>query len=539
MRLSCLQLILLVLVFATTTLRVQAAEQPNIIFIITDDLNTQVLRDGSPVRVATPNLDRLRQRGVSFYNAHAVSPICGPSRAGMLCGYYPQTSGYWGWNQQKFHWRKNELLSKAPTIFEHARDNGYLIAGGGKIFHNGHHDKTVFMDGDKKTYGPMDSHGPWPLKAPGPAWREWTSHPDFAGMGHFGFYTPLSNVPQVSANTEKGTAGYHGWGDHRGAFHYKDNTDRDPMPDEKLAQWAAQWINTVNDERPFLLCVGFNRPHSPWVVPDKYFTEVPLESVKAIEAPADDITDNAAELMPPSPDTWTRAGIGKYKKIMTRDGHMREWSRAYMACVRFVDAQLGIVLDAVDASSHAQNTIIIFTSDHGYHMGEKQRVFKNTLWEPSTSVPLVMSGPGIAMGQQCEEPVSLIDMYPTIVEMAQLPAQRQARVEGFTLPALDGVSLLPQARDPAASIQRPAVLSNVPARTEPNADKNLAIPEQHWSVRSKRYRYVRANAGGEELYDMQADPHEWKNLATDPQYAAIKSTLQRQMIELVGSALLE
>ena len=536
MRLVIIELMISVLLIAVVCGSAWAAERPNIIFIMTDDLNTQVLRDGSTVRVPTPNIDRLRARGVSFMNAHAVSPICGPSRAGTLCGYYPQTSGYWGWKQQQSHWRTHVLLKRSPTVFEHARDNGYLVAGGGKVFHNGHHDKSVFMDGDKYTFGPGDSHGPWPLQAAGPAWKFWCSHPDFEGLGQFGFYTPLSNVPQVPADPEKNVAGYAGWGDHSGPFYYNGRDDHQVMPDVKLAKWAAKWLDEASTERPFLLCVGFNRPHSPWVVPDEYFERFPLEAVHVVPTIADDTADNAPELQAPKPDTWLKSGLSKHKKIINRDGDVRKWTQAYMACVSFVDDQLGVVLDAVDNSEHAENTIIIFTSDHGYHMGEKQRIFKNTLWEPSTSVPLIVSGPGIVPEKRSQQPVSLIDIYQTIVEAASLP-HKSIAISGavdLALPPLDGLSLMQLCKDTTLPRNRTSVLSNVPAKARPDADPKTAIPKQHWSLRSEHFRYIRANAGGEELYDMRSDKYEWHNLAADPNYAEIKTAFKKELHKPLG-----
>lgn len=508
----------------------QAAERPNIVFIVADDLNMQTLRDGSPVRVPTPNLDALRERGVAFANAHAVSPICGPSRAGFLCGYYPQTSGYWGWKQQRTHWRKNVLLGQAPTFIEHARDHGYRVAGGGKIFHNGHEDWSVFQQDGGRELGPMPSFGPHPVSSPkGAIWRRWTEHPDFSDMGAFGYYCPLSNVPVVPADAEEGTPGYDGWDD-RGGFRYDGPDDRSPMPDEELASWAADWLGTVDGDKPFLLCVGFNRPHTPLVVPDEYFDRFPLAEIEVVPAPVDDVADTAPALRPPEPDTWTTSGLRNYQEIIDRDGDLRTWTRAYMACVSFVDDQLGVVLEALADSPHADNTIVIFTSDHGYHMGEKLRVFKNTVWEPCTAVPLVIAGPGLEEGAVLQQPVSLIDLYPTIQDFAQLPTERT----GGDLPPLDGHSLRPLCLGADDKWTGPAVaLSTVAPRDRPPANRLQAIRRQQWSVRSERYRYVLANGGGEELYDLEGDPYEWDNRVDDPSLAAVKAQLHDELKALI------
>jgi len=513
--------LLLFALLAVGTARAES-ERPNIILIITDDLNTQTLRDGSPVRVPTPHLDRLAAGGTRFMNAHAVSPICGPSRAGFLTGYHPQTSGYWGWKQQRFHWRDNDLLGRAPTFVELARDNGYRVAGGGKVFHNGHEDYDVFRQDGTLAYGPRPSHGPFAVSRPkGAEWRRAVPHPDFAEMKSYDAYCPLSNVPV--------TEGHAGWGIHNGGFRYEGPDDRDPMPDEALSAWAAQWLREYADDRPFLLVVGFNRPHGPFIVPDEYFERFPLESITPVPTPEGDVLDNAPELQPPDPDTWTSGGLRRYLQTLERDGDLRKWTQAYMACVSFIDDQLAVVLDALRDSPHAGNTLVIFTSDHGYHMGEKERLFKNTVWEASTAVPLIVSGPGIPAGGSVPHPVSLVDLYPTIADAAQLPPRADA-----TLPPLDGRSLLPLARDPTRPAPGPPVaLSTVPPDAAFPDAIGEAIPRQHWSVRSARFRYVLGNCGGEELYDHAADPWEWHNLAADPAYAAPKARLRAALDALL------
>ncbi|MFW5860179.1 MAG: sulfatase-like hydrolase/transferase [Planctomycetota bacterium] len=514
----------LVLAWAAT---LRAAERPNVILIISDDLNTQPLRDGSPVRVPTPNIDRLRAAGVSFGNAHAVSPICGPSRACFLTGYLPQTSGYWGWKQQRNDWRDNQLLRRAPTFIAQARDHGYRIAGGGKIFHNGHEDWNVFKQDGELRYGPRPSFGPYAVTAPkGPMWKRWTTHPAFPGMKPYDHYCPLSLVPV--------TDGHAGWGIERGTFRYEGPDQRDPMPDEELARWAAGWLNSEqDDQRPFLLCVGFNRPHQPFVVPDEYFDRLPLDAVQPVPTPPEDGFQTAPSLQPPEPDTWTRGGVRRYPKVLERDGDLRQWTRAYQACVSFVDDQIGVILAGLADSPHAENTVVILTSDHGYHMGEKKRLWKNTVWEPATAVPFLVAGPGVAAGAEVVHPVSLVDLYPTIQELCALPEQR-----GADLPPLDGTSLVPLLRDPDAAWDGPAVaLSTVPPDDEPSADLAEAIPQQHWSVRDRRYRYVRASRGGVELYDLATDPWEHRNRADDPTLAEVRARLHRELEQRVGVSL--
>jgi len=412
------------------------------------------------------------------------------------------------------------------TPIEHARDHGYLVAGGGKIFHNGHEDWSVFSNGGKRSYGPKPSHGPFAVSAPrGPIWKRWVPHPDFAQMRAYNFYCPLSQVPH--------TAGHHGWGIGNGSFSYRGLDDRDLMPDEQVARWATRWLQQdAPSDQPWLLCIGINRPHAPPVVPDRYFERFPPDQLQVMPTLAGDVADTAPELQPPEPDTWTTGGLHHYQETMARDGDLRLWTQAYLACVSFVDEQVGQVLTALANSPHADRTLVIFTSDHGYHMGEKQRLFKNTVWEPSTAIPLIIAGPKLPRSADVHRPVSLIDLYPTILEAAGLPSQR-----GDELPPLDGHSLLGLCRDPHANWTGPSVaISTVPPDSRPARDIRTAIGQQHWSVRGKRYRSVLGNRGGEELYDLHEDPHEWNNRAGEPKLAEVQTRLRQELMRLTGRA---
>jgi iduronate 2-sulfatase len=251
--------------------------------------------------------------------------------------------------------------------------------------------------------------------------------------------------------------------------------------------------------KSFFLAVGFVRPHVPYTAPKEFFDLYPLEDVVMPEVPADEMDD--IPLLGKAMAYGTIQG-GDHRNVLDiGPDYWREMVRAYLACVSFVDAQVGKVLDALNASPHAENTIVVFWSDHGQHLGEKRHWRKQALWEESTRVPLAIRLPKSAGGGQSSDgAVSLIDIYPTMLDLCNLP-----RVKG-----LEGTSLLPLLEDPTLR------------RTEP------VITTWHYrnhAARSLNFRYIRYRDGTEELYDHRSDPKEHRNLAGDPERARIKEKL--------------
>ena len=245
-----------------------------------------------------------------------------------------------------------------------------------------------------------------------------------------------------------------------------------------------------------LLCVGFRRPHVPCLAPQKWFDLYPdddtLVMPKLKRDDRDDVPKSAEYLhwrIPEPRLAW-----------LEEQKQWRNLVRSYLACVSFMDAQVGRVLDALDASGRAENTIVVLWSDHGFHLGEKGITGKLSLWERSTRVPLIVAGPGVARGAKVRSPAELIDVYPTLAELCALPAR-----EG-----LEGHSLVPQLNVPSAPRTFPAITTQ---------------GENNHAVRSDRFRYIRYFDGGEELYDHERDPDEWTNLATDPSLVQTKRAL--------------
>jgi arylsulfatase A-like enzyme len=302
-------------------------------------------------------------------------------------------------------------------------------------------------------------------------------------------------------------------------FRYVDEDDRDRMPDELCADWAAEILHSRH-QGPFFLGVGFSRPHIPLYAPKKYFDMFPLERIEFPPYLSNDTDDCARALLLGDPK-----GLEKFRLLHAAGGEemWKRWIQAYLACVAFVDDQAGKVLRALESGPHARNTIVILTSDHGFHMGEKDYIFKNSLWEESTRVPLVVAMPdGMSAGRRCDAPVSLIDMYPSVLDLCGLPGDPNSGAGGRRL---DGHSIRPFLEDPQqGKWSGPEV-----ALTQLGGGERA-----HHTVRGRRWRYTLCSNGEEELYDHSADPHEWKNLAADPAHKEVKQRLKAELLRMTG-----
>ncbi len=491
------------------------AAKPNVLLILFDDLNDWALHPPEHPQARTPNLDRLGQTSVSFANAHVVVPVCGPSRKCLFAGLYPQTLDDYGFTP----WSKVRSLQGCVPLPLHFRNNGYGVYGTGKLLHEG-------AGGDFYTaYGNGPDYGPWPWmgkgspsNTPHPAqftvWKDCLPTPMHRDLN----YGPLSNVPDWKPDPASDIPGARGWYTEGGKpFRYVDDRDRDKMADEISADWAVDVLKKKHD-RPFYLAVGFMRPHTPLYVPKRYFDLFPLEKIQLPPYQKDDLADCAAVLR----DRWPW-GFQKYRALVQAGGETawKEWVQAYLACMAFADEQAGRVLDALAASPYRDNTIVVLTADNGYHVGEKDCIQKWHLWDESTRVPLFVRAPGsLQNGRVCEHPVSLIDVYPTLVDLCGLPAQPNSG--GSKMP-LEGHSLRPLLEDPERG------------RRGGPATAFMAIRDgqqpPHFSVRSQRYRYTLCANGEEELYDHDHDPNEWANLARDPDHAEAKRQLRAELMK--------
>ena len=420
---------------------------PNVLFISIDDLNDWIGVLGGHPQTKTPNLDRLAKRGALFTRAYTVSPSCNPSRTALMTGIPPYQSGVYDNNQA---WRP--AMPDAVTLPQHFQKSGYWAGGSGKVYHG------VYPD-------PASWDAYWPSKTK----QKPTDDPLPSN-------TPVNGIPA--------TGGFD-WA----PLAVPDNE----MGDARVADWVISQLQAKHD-KPFFLACGLWRPHLPWYVPEKYFKAFPVETLQLPEVKEDDLADvPAAGVRMAEPDD-------DHAKVIQHD-QWREAVQGYLAAVHFSDTMLGRVIDALDDSPYRDNTVIVLWSDHGWHLGEKSHWRKFTLWEEATHVPLMFVAPegmpglpqGTSAGTRCIRPVSLLDIYPTLLELCGLTPKDD----------LAGVSLVPLLKDPQREWSRPALSTH---------------GRLNHAVRSQRFRYIRYEDGSEELYDHSSDPMEWDNLAGDPNY---------------------
>ena len=433
--------------------------RPNVLMIAIDDLNDWVGWLAGHPQARTPNIDGLAGGGTSFTNAHCQGPICGPSRACLLSGSYPFTTGLY----QQPNNKDMQLDTKhfhGHLLPQYFAQHGYKTLAAGKICH-GYPDIMAFQ-----AYG-----GKWEGFGPKPP------------IGHR-FHYHLPDLPWTGTQTD--------WG----AFPDVDSK----MPDHKVAAWAEQQLAKQHDQ-PFFMAVGFIRPHVPFYVPQKWFEMFPLEDIQLPKVRRDDLEDvpeisRQMHELPKYPTMdFLQADNNKQFRLCVQ---------AYLACTAFVDHQVGRVLKALAISQHVENTILVLFSDHGYHLGEKNRVSKHSLWEESTRVPLIIVCPNRYNASRSDLPVGLIDIYPTLVELCGLPAKSSN----------EGVSL-------------------VPLMSQAQPEWRHAIPTTYargsHSLRSRQHRYIRYEDGSEELYDHATDPHEWTNLASSRQHQKMIAQFRREL----------
>ena len=320
------------------------------------------------------------------------------------------------------------------------------------------------------------------------------------------------------------------------------NPESDPTPDERNAAWAAEMIEGFAKKKngqPFFLGVGFIRPHTPLHVSQRYFDMYPLDELELPTIKPGDADDtHYREIFNPN-----QKGLRYYRTLVEtyhgdEEKAIKVFTQAYLACVTAVDECIGTVVDAIDDSPFKDNTIVVVTSDHGWQMGQKDYLFKNSPWEESCRIPFVIRAPGVAKpGTVAEQPVSLIDLYPTLVDLCGLRKETRKNDSGASL---DGHSVRPFLENPkAGQWDGPeGALSMIYIgqlnRGYSGAEKNM-VENQHWSYRTKRWRYIHYNDGAEELYDHDIDAREWNNLAGSPEHSAVKQSLKKQMFAIIDS----
>jgi iduronate 2-sulfatase len=439
----------------------RAAEpaRPNVLFIAVDDMNNDLGCYGHPV-VRSPNIDRLARMGVKFDRAYCQFPLCSPSRSSLMTGLRPSTTRVFN---LQYHFRTG--LPDVVTLPQLFKNHGYYAARVGKIYHYGN-------PGDIGTSGLDDP----------PSWHHVVNP---AGRDKTVLETDIINY------TPK-----RGLGSAMCLLSDKDGRDEEHT-DGKVALEAVKLLEQHKD-KPFFLAVGFYKPHTPYVAPKKYFDLYPLEKIPLPAIPPESLKD----VPPPAlASTQPRPYFGVTPE------QARECKQAYYAAISFVDAQIGKVLEAVDRLKLWDNTVVVFWSDHGYHLGEHGLWMKQSLFEESARVPLIIIAPGSkGNGKACPRTVEFVDLYPTLADLAGLTPPKN----------LEGASLRPLLADPAKAWDRPA-FTQVQRGGFPG-----------YAVRTERWRYIEWDDGqrGAQLYDHDADPQELHNLVNDPKYADVVQELK-------------
>lgn len=405
----------------------------NVLFIAIDDLNDWTGFLGGHPQSQTPNMDKLASQGMVFELAYCAAPVCNPSRSALLSGFRPSSTGVYGNGN---YMRDSEVLKNAVTLPQYFSKNGYFTTARGKIFHsaNGKWADTVSWDVHVNTKG---------------GYGETTKKPGFMSNG----------IPkgEMDANFD--------WGPTDARF--------EETTDYLNAKWAAEQFGKDFD-KPFFIACGIFRPHLVWHVPQQFFDKFPEKEMKLPSINENDYDDIPKSAPGPSRDYYT---VKKY-------GKEREAIQAYLACINYADACVGVVLDALAKSKYADNTIVVLWGDHGWHLGEKLRYKKVTLWEEATRMPLIIKVPGLTKpGARCKAPVSLMDLYPTLTSLCGLPENNLNEGNNIT-----------------------ALLKNVNAPWDIPSLTTLGYNSH--SLRNSRWRYIKYRDGSEELYDHNNDPLE-------------------------------
>ncbi len=420
-----------------------AADKPNILMISIDDQNDWIGFMGGHPNAKTPHIDALAASGTAFTNAHCQSPLCNPSRTSLMVSKRPGSTGIYG---LKPWFRDVPELADLETLPRFLMRNGYKTYTAGKIYHGGYGRQK----GEWDVVGPPASGKPFPPER-------------------------LANAPSGHKLVD--------WG----VFDHKDEDKGDWI----VADWTEEQLDNMPKDEPFFMACGFFLPHVPCFATQKWFDLHPEETTQLPLIQRDDRKDT------PRFSWYLHWKLPECRlEYLEDDNEWMNLTRSYLACTSFVDSQVKRVLDALDRNGFRENTIIVLWSDHGWHIGEKEITGKNTLWDDGTRVPLLFAGPGVKEGQVCTKPAELLDVYPTLADLAGLEKTDQ----------LEGLSLLPQLKDASTERERPAITTH-------NAGNH--------GIRSENWRYIVYADGSEELYNMVEDPNEWTNLAGNPEYADV------------------
>lgn len=457
-----------------------AQEPPNVIFFAVDDLCDWVNVMGHDQAI-TPHMDSLAKSGVMFSNAHAPGVYCAPSRAAIFTGRYASSTGCYGTEIYQFDHPDLVPLQRA------FQRSGYATYGGGKLFH--HREGYLDQRGWDEFFVRNDR-----LKQKGWRIESWPMAIDERDVP---FPDPF---PASIYNQGREVTGglFLEWGS-------IPNELEEEMADTRRINFACEVLKQQHD-KPFFLAVGLYAPHFPNYAPQKYFDMYDADEIECPPYREDDLED-----LPPRVRRQKENRRRQHHERLVELGAVEDAIHGYLACVSYADAMLGRVMETLRDSPYADNTIVVLWSDHGYHHGEKGDWGKHTLWERTSNVPFMWAGPGLAKGATVDATVSLIDMYPTLVELCDLNP-----VDG-----LEGRSLSTTLKEPGTAADRNVYLPYL----EPGG---YAIINQNW-------RYIHYSDDTEELYNVQDDPNEWTNLADSSEYDNVRQQLRASAPESFAS----
>jgi len=486
----------------------QDTDRPNILLIICDDLNQMGLGTMVDPSLHTPNIDSLVGESIVFTNAHANVAGCGPSRASMFSGVLPQTSGHSGYKMSQVSWLDNPILSQTTSVFKQFIDNGYEVYGSGKVYH-GHR----LREDDFTEYNFEPTQGPFAHSK--------GIHSDMPESfnEHDLSFARLENVPSYPE--------YTGWENRDGSpFFFESDENRDLMADELTVEWCENLLESYaadSSGNPFFLSAGIYNPHVPFHVPEKYWnlydsaafnfeflqpdTTIPI--LTAVTNRFNSKSNDAYDLMENESPTQDP----KY--------YLRQYIHGYYASVSYVDEQIGALMHSLEVNGLSENTIVILTSDHGFHLGSKGLVAKSTIWNDATSVPFTIKIPG-ADTQVISEPVSLIDLYPTLLAFANIPSPESHTLEGKHL---QGVI--------SGNESGSAILYGI-SREKLETGELSKVEHSHHALLVGRFKYIHYSSGEDELYDIQSDWRETTDLSEVLLYQGLRDRMYTQLRDEIG-----
>ena len=437
-------------------------KKPNILLISVDDLNDWVGVYGGNPQMKTPHIDKLASEAMVFRNTSCPGPSCCPSRSALLSGFMTATTGVYRNSQNMLH---TKIVQENATMPEYFSKHGYVTISSGKIFHR--HITTNGFD-----------YGQWAFDV----WKLATGDYEIREDNFFSRDKGIINGQKLKNQDPQG---HYEPGDPKYTEFYKTLFEFGPTKggkeetmDYRTARWFEEKLQE-NYDKPFFMFAGFSKPHIPWHVPKEFFDMYERDSIEVPEFRLDDLNDivdeNGKKIYSPEVDFLWCQHYDVHKDAVL----------AYMAAASYADECVGVVLDALKKSKYAENTIVILMGDHGWHLGEKLKFRKHTLWRESTQLPLIMHLPGMNEKQECFRNVNLIDLYPTLIDICHLPPKK-----------LDGKSIKP-------------LFENPELQWEPTL---TTFQKGNHSVMAEKWHYI-IRYGGEELYNLEEDPMEWNNLA--------------------------